>query len=146
MRREPVEEARRWLEQAGEDLRWARHLMEAGGFYLSCFLAQQVAEKAIKAFLYAQGESLVLGHSVDALAERAAPYNKEIQEKRSSWAVLDGYYIPTRYPNGLPDSIPARVYNKRIAGDAVTLAADVVQTVAALTGILISQANNGKRE
>jgi len=132
MRREPLEEGRRWLEQAREDLRWARHLTREGGYYLACFLAQQVGEKALKAFLYARGEALVLGHSVDSLAERAALHAGVIVEKRASWAALDGYYIPTRYPNGLPDSIPARVYNQKLATDAVALAEDIVDTVSSL--------------
>lgn len=58
MRRKPLDEGRRWLAQAQEDLRWTRHLAEEGAYYLACFLAQQAAEKAIKAFLYAQGKGV----------------------------------------------------------------------------------------
>ena len=36
--------------------------------------------------------------------------------------MLDGYYIPTRYPNGLPDGIPADVYTEKAASAAVELA------------------------
>ena len=65
MRRSHREEGGRWLEQAFEDLKWAHHLTREGAFHLACFLAQQVAEKALKAFLYTQGEEIVLGHSVE---------------------------------------------------------------------------------
>jgi HEPN domain-containing protein len=58
MRESALEEGERWLSQATADLHWATHLAREGGF-----LAQQVAEKALKAFLYAQGEEIVLGHS-----------------------------------------------------------------------------------
>jgi HEPN domain-containing protein len=51
MRRSPLDEGRRWLEQAEEDLRWAKHLARRGGYHIACFLAQQVGEKAPKAFL-----------------------------------------------------------------------------------------------
>ena len=61
------EEGRRRLEQAEEDLRWARDLAERGGYHIACFLAQQVGEKALKALLYARGEEIVLGHSVERL-------------------------------------------------------------------------------
>lgn len=44
-------------------------------------------------------------------------------------------YIPTRYPNGLPDGIPAQVYNEKAAREAVALAEDVVETVKNLTGL-----------
>ncbi len=132
MRRSPLEEGLRWLEQSAEDLKWAKLLAREGGYHIACFLAQQVAEKAIKAFLYAQGEELVVGHSVDALLARAAEYDRRFEEKRSSWSGLDSYYIPTRYPNGLPDSIPARVFNARLAQDAVRLAEEAVRFVAEL--------------
>lgn len=126
MRRAPGEEGRRWLEQAKIDLDWTRHLLEQGAYYLVCFLSQQVAEKALKACLYAQGEEIVTGHSVDGLLERLVRYDAGVKEKRAAWACLDGYYIPTRYPNGLPDSIPARVYNEKLARDAASIAEEVV--------------------
>lgn len=129
MRKSGMEEGKRWLEQAKEDLKWARMLAEQGGYHIACFLAQQVAEKAIKAFLYAMGETIVLGHSVNILAQKAAQYNEKIGEKCGKWSILDGYYIPTRYPNGLPDSIPSKVYNREIATEAVDLAEDAVNTV-----------------
>ena len=135
MRRPPIEEGRRWLDQAREDLKWAQRLAEEGGYHIACFLAQQVAEKAIKAFLYAKGEPLVLGHSVNTLSEKASEHDKRIGEKRSSWAILDGYYVPTRYPNGLPDGIPAQVYNQKAAREAIDLANDVVTTIAELLNL-----------
>lgn len=135
MRKTPAEEARRWLDQAREDLKWARRLAEEGGYHLACFLAQQVAEKALKAYLYAQGETIVLGHAVNALCDRAGRYDARLGAKRAAWAILDGYYVPTRYPNGLPDGIPAHVYNEKAAREAVALAAEAVETVAALTGL-----------
>lgn len=65
-------------------------------------------------------------------AEKAEQYDARIAHKRESWAILDGYYIPTRYPNGLPDSIPALVYNRKAAVEALELAADVVAAVTPL--------------
>ena len=35
---------------------------------------------------------------------------------------LDQYYIPTRYPNGLPGGIPAEVFTDSQAEDAVARA------------------------
>lgn len=65
MRKEAIEEGKRWLEQAIEDLKWAKDLAERGGYHISCFLAQQVGEKALRAYLYAQGEEIVIGHSIE---------------------------------------------------------------------------------
>ncbi|MBI4457328.1 MAG: HEPN domain-containing protein [Acidobacteria bacterium] len=129
MRRSPLEEGKRWLEQAEEDLRWARDLASRGGYYLACFLAQQVGEKALKAFLYSQGEEIVLGHSVERLCREAIRLDPAIRNHCGSWAALDGYYVPTRYPNSLPDSIPARVYGEDAAKQAVRLAEEIVSLV-----------------
>jgi HEPN domain-containing protein len=132
MRKSPVEEGRRWLEQAEEDLKWADDLSRRGGYHIACFLAQQVGEKALKAFLYAQGEEVVLGHSVERLGSEAARREPRFEENRGRWAILDGFYIPTRYPNSLPDSIPARVYTQSAAQEAVVLAGEIVALVRAL--------------
>lgn len=38
MRNDPLEEGRRWLDQALVDLGWTKHLFEQGASYLVCFL------------------------------------------------------------------------------------------------------------
>jgi HEPN domain-containing protein len=129
MRKSALEEGERWLAQATADLHWAEHLALEGAWHLACFLAQQVAEKAIKAFLYAQGEEVVLGHSVERLCAASARYRPEFADKARRWSLLDGYYISTRYPNGLPDGIPANVYTQDAARDAVVLAGEAVAWV-----------------
>jgi HEPN domain-containing protein len=129
MRKNPLDEGKRWLDQATEDLKWARDIGERGGYHISCFLAQQVGEKALKAFLYAKGEEVVLGHSVERLCSAAAGFDKEFAEKVKTWSILDGFYVSTRYPNGLPDGIPADVYTSRAAVEACSIAEDVVNVV-----------------
>ena len=57
-------EARRWLEQARDDLRFVEWVCMEGIFFdKGCFIAQQSGEKALKACLYARGERRVIGHS-----------------------------------------------------------------------------------
>ena len=115
----------RWLEQAEADRRGAQLLFDGASYHLACFLAQQVAATAIKAFLYAQGEEMVVGHSVEALSCWAAKYDAAFETLREVTAPLDGYYIPTRYPDSLPGSIPARVYT-HAAGESTLCMADLV--------------------
>lgn len=129
MRRSALEEGRRWLDQAEEDLRWTNVLAQQGANHLACFLAQQVTEKALKAFLFAQGEEIVLGNSVERLCSAAFRYNQTFDEKVKRWSLLDGYYITTRYPNSLPDGIPANVFTQDAALSAVTLAEEAVDWV-----------------
>ena len=132
MRNSALQEGERWLSQAAEDLKWTKLLAEQGGWHLACFLSQQVTEKALKAFLYAQIEEIVLGHSVARLCADAAEYNMNFSEKAKRWSLLDGYYIPTRYPNGLPDGIPAEVFTEEAAKSAVALAEEAVNYVKGL--------------
>ena len=134
MRDDPKAEGSRWLEQPREDLKWAELLVREGGFHVACFLAQQVAEKALKAFLYAAGDSVVLGHSVERLSLAAAERDAAFRDHAAVWAILDGYYVPTRYPNSLPGSIPAHVYSRAVAQEAVALVREVVAFVAARMG------------
>jgi HEPN domain-containing protein len=129
MRGSPSDEGLRWLEQAREDLHWAGDLAERGGYHIACFLAQQVGEKALKGFIYAQGEEIVIGHSVERLCHYAARWEPRFRELVKRWAILDGFYVATRYPNSIPGSIPARVYTRDAASEAVSLASEIVDLV-----------------
>lgn len=132
MRKDPRSEGSRWLIQARADLRWTRHLAQEGAHYLVCFLSQQVAEKALKAFLYIQGEPRTVSCSVWELCLRAGEYDERFQEHLEAWSLLDTFYLPTRYPNYLPGSIPAHVYNRSTAEGALALAEAVVAEVETL--------------
>jgi HEPN domain-containing protein len=122
-------EAKRWLEQAVEDLTSAEILFQHGRYYLVCFLSQQIVEKALKAVIYFDGEDLVLGHSVQNLIERVSKVDIKFKELKAKLPILDSYYIPTRYPNGLPDGIPADVFTKEAARNALELAKSTVESV-----------------
>ena len=117
-------EAERWWRQAENDLAYARHGF-AGGFYAqTCFQCHQVAEKALKALHHGLlGARVVLGHSVIRLgADAGIP-----EDLRGRCAILDQYYIPTRYPNGIPDGAPFEVYTKDQAAEALETAAAVLE-------------------
>jgi HEPN domain-containing protein len=130
--REPEHEARRWLRQSEYDLRSARH-SAGGAFYAAaCFQAQQAAEKALKAYLYAQGERIVLGHSVAELVARCIGHDERFSALQPELGALDRLYIPTRYPNGLPGGIPAEAFAPTDAQRAISLAEQAITFVAGL--------------
>ena len=131
MRPDAQAQGLRWLEQAEADRHGARLLFDGESYHLACFIAQQVGEKALKAYLYAQGEEIVLGHSVEALCRRAAEHDEAFADLRQDVALLDAYYIPTRYPNGLPDNIPARVYTRAAAVETLRMADQTLALVTA---------------
>jgi HEPN domain-containing protein len=122
-------EAKRWIEQATEDLTSAKILFKNERYYLVCFLSQQIAEKALKAVIYYDGEDIVLGHSVKNLIERVSNIDIKFKQLKDKLPILDSYYIPTRYPNGLPDGIPADVFTQEAAMNALELAKITVELV-----------------
>lgn len=129
MRRSPEEEAGRWLRQAEDDLKWARHLLKEGAYHLTCFLSQQGAEKALKAFLFFCGEEQVRGHSVLELCKRVVVHAPDLSARCQEWKALDLYYIPTRYPNGIPAGIPAEAFPPGKAKEALELAEEALVTL-----------------
>jgi HEPN domain-containing protein len=124
-----MSEAERWLEQARRDLDDARYAAKGARWNLTCFLAQQAAEKALKAYLYARGAEAVWGHSVAELCSDAAAHDAAFAALRGEIAPLDQYYIPTRYPNGLPGGIPAEAYTKTDADRALAMCTSVIDLV-----------------
>lgn len=129
MKPEATDEGKRWLLQAKQDLDDAQYNSEGERYNIACFLSQQSAEKALKAFLYAEGEEMVWGHSVAELCKRATSVDKELEKVRRTVATLDKYYIPTRYPNGLPGGIPSEAFEKRDADRAIEIAEEVIKVI-----------------
>ena len=82
-------------------------------------MCQQAAEKALKALHYLAGERVVIGHAVAELLETLIARHSTLAPFRDVARQLDQYYIPTRYPNGLPGGVPSEVFTKRQADEAV---------------------------
>ena len=125
-----VHEAKRWLKQAKADLLAARHSAENKSFEWASFQSQQAGEKALKALLYFFDYD-PWGHSLVNLMEEYP--EKKIKEKIKLFLddakLLDKYYIPTRYPNGLPDLTPSEIYTKDDDVRAIKAASCIVDTI-----------------
>ena len=104
--------------------------MEAGFFSQSCFIAQQVAEKALKALAYYRGAELVRGHSVLVVC-RELGINGSLEEAAQR---LDQYYIPTRYPDAQPAGAPFRFFTAHQAAEALDMAQQFIDAVEAEMG------------
>jgi HEPN domain-containing protein len=116
-------EAERWLMTAKEDLLAAETLSSAEIYSLACFHAQQAGEKAVKA-MWRLIDADPWGHSVKKLITDF-PRKDEIQNIESfndKAALLDKFYIPTRYPNGLPDLTPGQIYVREDAEQGIEAA------------------------
>jgi HEPN domain-containing protein len=114
-----ADRSRDWMAQALDDLESAGILRDHGKHAQACFMAQQAAEKALKAALYSRlRESrthallLLVGDLDDKAPETA------VQAAR----VLDLYYIPTRYANGHDSGAPFSYYGAPESKQAVEYA------------------------
>ncbi len=122
-------EGARWLRQAQQDLDDAEFLREGARFNLACFLGQQAAEKAVKAFLYHRGAEDVWGHSLSDLCEDAKLFEMFFDTIKSEARQLDKYYEITRYPSLLPGGIPSEAFAREDSDRAIELAGVVVSFV-----------------
>ncbi len=131
MKRNHEKEALRWFTHASDEFNDADELRKMKKFYLALFHFQQAGEKALKAFLYQKLKSrdVFYIHSIADLSEMAIEIDSDFAEINLS-KKLDQYYIPTRYPNGLPGGIPSRFYDDpKEAEDAMLLAKKIIDLV-----------------
>lgn len=124
--------ALRWFDTAASDLDTAKILISNGKFAHSCFHAHQAAEKAIKSVWYFVGED-PLGHSIQKMIDDLQYCSLEVYEKLKvilkEGKLLDRYYIPTRYPNGLPDITPDMAYDEDDANACIEKADKILRVV-----------------
>jgi HEPN domain-containing protein len=113
-------EAQRWWLTAKEDLEVAKTLHEAGKYSHACFLSQQSSERAMKA-LWMSMDGDPWGHSIQKLVMQFPQQTmlEDVQTWLANGGFLDKFYIPTRYPNGLPDLTPGQVYVSQDSEQAI---------------------------
>jgi HEPN domain-containing protein len=131
MKRPSKEEALRWFTHAKDEFIDANELRKRNRFYLALFHFQQAAEKALKAYLYQEVKSIEVffTHSINDLLSMVFEIDTEFKNVSSS-KKLDQYYIPTRYPNGLPGGIPSRYFDDpKEAEEAMLLAKNIIDLV-----------------
>lgn len=120
-----------WLNQARNDWEWGRASADSGFHSQACFIAQQVAEKALKALAYYRGADLVRGHSV-ALVCRELEINGDLE---AAALRLDQYYIPTRYPDAQPAGAPFQFFSAAQSEEALLLATQFLEQVSHKMGV-----------
>lgn len=124
--RDPLLEGERWLGEAEVGLE-ATELLLSPLPSLACFHAQQAAEKALKSILFAAGKRMVVGHSLGSLGREVLSHSPGYAALKGDVGKLDRFYIPTRYPNGLPEgSDPATAFDPDDALAAAATARAVI--------------------
>jgi HEPN domain-containing protein len=107
-----------WMTQADRDLEQARWSLEGEFYEWACFVAQQAAEKAVKAVHQAR-HSVAWGHSVSNLL-RKLPEDLVLDQDLIERAIrLDRFYILPRYPNGFDMGSPKDYFTRQDAEGAI---------------------------
>ena len=135
-----TDEAERWMQQAQKDFGTASYLFRSEGetyYSFTCFHCQQAIEKALKAFMFANGRlkrSDLEVHEVLTLAYRASGMHPRLHVIPGMVRVIHErrYYIKTRYPqyrrgNFFHDPIPAEMFTQRDAEEALSNAREILQ-------------------
>ncbi|MBO9371063.1 MAG: HEPN domain-containing protein [Chloroflexi bacterium] len=125
-----VQRARDWLRQAERDLEQAEDSRQAGRHEWACFAAQQAAEKAVKALHLHYGQE-AWGHVVARLLRELPPQVAVPALLVEKARVLDGFYIPPRYPNSFAEGAPFEHYGPLQSEEAIQYAREIVDFVRA---------------
>lgn len=122
-----------WLHQARADLAQAQLSAENGHHEWACFACHQAVEKALKA-LHLRHSQQSWGHGLGRcfrelphpIAEQLAAQVTDLEDRLR---VLDALYIPTRYPDSLPEGAPTDHFGRLQSHDALRHARALVDAI-----------------
>lgn len=121
-----MSDADRWLEHAGEDLRTAKVLLDAGIWNQVCFHAQQCVEKSLKAAILAEGSIYPRSHNLPQLLGLLDKIKYHaLSGIDDDIRALDRFYMSARYPDIVPGATPGGLPTETEATEALTLAEQV---------------------
>ena len=100
----PTSDLNAWLVKVADDEQSIRAILKADGApATACFLAQQMAEKLLKALLVAHHRPIRKVHDLGDLAKILRPSEPTVSRLRDDLTLVNRYYSGTRYPSDLPD-------------------------------------------
>ena len=121
-----MDRSKDWLNQGNSDLTASNNAANAGDYAWACFLAQQTAEKALKAI--GEKNNLILwGHDLVDLFEKLKKRIKIPKFIQDHCRVLNLYYISTRYPDAFSSGYPAEKFSDRQAREAIISSKEVLE-------------------
>lgn len=115
--------ALRWLEYAKNDLQAATVILSRDDIAprTACFLAQQSAEKSLKAVIILKGMQVIKTHDLDNLLEKMPTQDYSLFESLDlTW--LTEWSVESRYPGDWPEA------TREDAKRAIEIATGVVNT------------------
>lgn len=116
-----------WLDKAEDDLRFAEIGLREAFYTQVCFLSQQSIEKTLKGALVSLNRSYPKIHSLRELAKKLSELDLKIFLEPLT--LIDGYYVPLRYPDAAPGMKADGEPNKEEAGEALSTAKKIFDLV-----------------
>jgi HEPN domain-containing protein len=113
-------------DQAQRDLEQAEASRRDGRHEWACFAAQQAAELAAKALHQHLGQE-ARGHVIARLLRQLAPGVRAPDSLVEKAHVLDGFYVPPRYPNSHAEGPPFEHYGPLQSEEAIGYAREIVE-------------------
>ncbi|MCT0227275.1 HEPN domain-containing protein [Synechococcus sp. CS-1331] len=122
-----------WLHQAHSDLDLAAVSAAAGHHEWACFACHQAVEKALKALHLHHGQQ-AWGHGLGRSWRELPPVvgaalSEALSDLEDRLRILDALYIPTRYPDSLPDGAPSDHFGRLQSDDAQRHARSIVDAI-----------------
>lgn len=120
------ERSKDWINQSEKDLKVAEELMKDESFEWSCFVAQQAAEKAVKA-VFQKLNAAAWGHSIFDLMRILSKKREVNKELLNCARSLDKYYVPTRYPNSFESGSPYEYFTREDAENGIVCSRRIIE-------------------
>jgi len=113
---------RPWLDKAADDLAVGKLALTNGFTAHTCFLAHQAFEKVLKAYLIYRRGAYPRTHKLVDLVRECSHFEGSITDLLDNAIGLDQYYIPTRYPDATPGTLPQTLPSRDQASEALIAA------------------------
>lgn len=123
-----MQAGKNWLNFAAEDLKMAELAMQEHVYNQVCFHSQQAVEKALKGYIESKKKHIPRTHKlIDILA--VIKENIFTEDLKEQVILLDRFYIPTRYPDTLPGSLPNGLPIANDAKESLDTATSVLKVI-----------------
>ena len=114
-----------WLESAESDLQFATVGFQDEFYSHVCFLSQQAIEKILKGILVSQGKFYPKTHNLRELIKLVSGI--DLKRYYTQVSIIDGYYVPMRYPDAAPGSRADRSPNREEAWEALEIGRGILK-------------------
>ncbi len=124
--KKPAETGDRWLREAAHTLQQAKLVYKNKIYNVTCFLAEQACQKALKAVLYFEGARFITMHSIAELLKEVSKKHPELSRFIAQGGHLDQYYLSSRYPDAVAEpAIPSEIFDDEQAAKALSIAEEI---------------------